>query len=150
MYIYSFTPLWFGQEIKLESRPIDPRSLFRGNFVRLNYNFNTLRKDNCDNFSSCNTGDYIYASLELNDQGLYRFKKASKRKPISGVFIRGTIQRANSYNIKASYGIEAFFLPKKEALALEKKMRRGGIIVLAVMKSGRATIKSIEAKENAN
>ena len=146
-FLYSLTPLWLGQEVKLESRPIDPRSLLRGNYVRLNYRFNNLNEHNCDEIESLKPGDFVYAKLELNDEGLYRFSKAQKEKPQEGTFIRGTIQRKRYNSIGVTYGIEAYFLPKKEAKTMEKDMRRGGIIVLSILDSGRATLKTIEPKE---
>ena len=37
-------PLWTGKEIRVKVVPVDPRSLFRGNYARLNYDFSRLEK----------------------------------------------------------------------------------------------------------
>ena len=36
-YTNAVYPLWTGQEIKLKTVPVDPRSLFRVNYARLRY-----------------------------------------------------------------------------------------------------------------
>ena len=33
-----------GKEIRVKVVPVDPRSLFRGNYARLNYDFSRLKK----------------------------------------------------------------------------------------------------------
>ena len=41
VFVNGFYPLWLGKEIRLETRPVDPRDLFRGNYARLGYDFST-------------------------------------------------------------------------------------------------------------
>jgi uncharacterized membrane-anchored protein len=41
-YLGAVYPLWTGQEIKLKIVPVDPRSLFRGNYARLGYSISTV------------------------------------------------------------------------------------------------------------
>ena len=33
VFVNGFYPLWLGEEISLETRPVDPRDLFRGNYA---------------------------------------------------------------------------------------------------------------------
>ncbi len=44
-YLSSVWPLWFGSPVSLKTAPVDPRSLFRGNYVRLNYDISTISKE---------------------------------------------------------------------------------------------------------
>ena len=37
LFVYSQYPLWVGTEVRLATVPVDPRDLFRGQYVRLNY-----------------------------------------------------------------------------------------------------------------
>ena len=41
-YLGAIYPLWTGEEIKLKTTPVDPRSLFRGNYARLRYGISTI------------------------------------------------------------------------------------------------------------
>jgi uncharacterized membrane-anchored protein len=42
VYLNAVTPLWSGREIKLATVPVDPRSLFRGNYARLRYHISDI------------------------------------------------------------------------------------------------------------
>lgn len=42
LVIYAW-PLWTGEIIHLRVRPVDPRDIFRGDFVRLGYDFSRVR-----------------------------------------------------------------------------------------------------------
>ena len=52
-----------GTPVILETQPVDPRSLFRGDYVRLNYTINTLDSAKYPALSSMERGDVIYLSL---------------------------------------------------------------------------------------
>ena len=41
-YLLSVYPLWIGKPVILEIVPVDPRSLFRGNYVHLDYSIARL------------------------------------------------------------------------------------------------------------
>ena len=135
-------PLWTGAEVRVATLPVDPRSMFRGNYARLNYDFSTLPEDAPDGVGELRAGEIVYVSLESGKDGLYRYARASLERPEGGVFLRGRIQRGGApYRVR--YGIEAFFAPKKEALRLERELRDGGVAVLRVSASGRAAIEGI-------
>ena len=135
-------PLWTGAEVRVATLPVDPRSMFRGNYARLNYAFSTLPEDALDGARDLRAGEVVYVSLESGEDGLYRYARASLERPAGGVFLRGRIQRGRApYQVR--YGIEAFFAPKEEALRLERELRDGGVAVLKVSAKGRAAIEHI-------
>ena len=39
MQVSAALPLWTGTEVRVRTVPVDPRSLFRGNYARLGYEF---------------------------------------------------------------------------------------------------------------
>lgn len=135
-------PLWTGKEVRVATLPVDPRSMFRGNYARLTYAFSTLPDDALDGVRELRAGEVVYVSLESGEDGLHRYAGASLERPDEGVFLRGRIQRGRApYRVR--YGIEAFFAPKERALRLERELRDSGVAVLKVSASGRAAIEAV-------
>lgn len=142
MVALSAKPPYTGQEVRVATLPIDPRSLFRGNYARLNYEFSELPEGVLAEHKHLRTGEPLYVSLVMGDDGLYKYAAVSLEKPESGVFIRGRLQhRRNRQRVK--YGIEAWFAPKEEALRLERELRDGAQAVLMIDSNGKAALKDI-------
>lgn len=138
-------PLWTGTEIRVKTVPRDPRSMFRGNYARLNYEIGTLPEELLKAERRIRRGDVVYVSLKQNIDGLYNIADASLDKPEGGIFLRGRI--AGHYTpYRVEYGIEAFFAPKKKALQLERDLRKGGVAVLMVTGSGRVALRDVVPK----
>lgn len=144
MLVKAALPLWTGTEIRVNTVPVDPRSLFRGNYARLNYDFSQLPESSTLNRSALRNGEKIYVSLQPDETGRYSFADAALNQPLAGVYLRGRI--ASSYQpYRINYGIEAFFAPKDKALALEKDLRSGGTAVLMVTSSGSVALQNVES-----
>ena len=128
-YVNSIYPIWFGNEVRLKTVPVDPRSLFRGNYARLNYDISTVPLPETDT-QVLRQHTIIYVSLKQTDKGYYELADTSLAKPEQGIFIRGRLQRRhwawNGRDQTIKYGIEAFFAPKERALKLEADLRNGG------------------------
>ncbi len=151
-YLNSVYPLWTGQEIRLKTFPVDPRSLFRGNYASLNYEISRITLTEMEKTPYPRFGEVVYVKLKQGEDGLYVFDSASLSQPEEGLFIRGRIEtprwvRSNVYQVR--YGIEAYFAPKKKALELEKQLRDGGIAVVMLAANGKAALKDVigEAKD---
>ena len=132
-------PLWTGTEVRVETKPVDPRSMFRGNYARLGYAFSVLPEDALGDAYELRGREVVYVSLEAGEDGLHRFARASLERPADGVFLRGRLAPGFPPH-RVRYGIEAFFAPKEEALRLERELRDGGVAVLKVSGKGRAAI----------
>ncbi|MRI33035.1 hypothetical protein EOPP23_08570 [Endozoicomonas sp. OPT23] len=148
MWVKAGIPLWTGSEIRLETKPVDPRSLFRGNYARLSYDINDV-SDN-DIKQSLNTyqlrqGEVVYRKLVKGDDGIYTKGSLVLKQPEEGIFIRGRLDKSRSHH-RIKYGIQAFFAPKEKALALERQLRDGAIAVIKVTRSGQAGLLRIEPK----
>lgn len=135
-------PLWMGAEIRVRTVPVDPRSMFRGNYARLRYEFGTLPEDALADVEGLRAGEVVYVSLAPGEEGGYEFAGASLDRPAGGVFLRGRLT-GNSRPLRIRYGIEAFFAPKERALKLERDLRDGGAAILMVTGRGRAALKDI-------
>jgi len=147
MYVSAALPLWTGQEIRLKTIPVDPRSLFRGNYAQLQYKISQIETKHFPDSKNLRNGEVVYIILKPGKNELYEFARVSLDRPQEGIFLRARIEN-RWYEEKADYfrlkfGIEAFFAPKDKALELENKLRENGIAVLMVSSSGKARIKGI-------
>lgn len=151
-YLGAIYPLWTGEEIRLKTFPVDPRSLFRGNYARLRYGISRIEWTSQSGEKAPRRGEVVYVKLDPTAEGLYEFGGVGLEKPQSGLFIRGRIQRKQIQNKKVMYsvryGIEAYFAPKEKALALEKELRGGGIAVIMIAGNGKATLKEVSSNRN--
>lgn len=147
MYVKAALPTWTGSEIKVQTIPVDPRSMFRGNYALLRYEFSELETKDSDFTEGLRHGEVVYVALEKNtENGLYEFSQLSLEKPDSGIFLRGRAQGlrySGQQHLRVKYGIEAFFAPKEKALALEKELADGGVAVLMIATDGRARITDV-------
>ena len=115
------------KKIHLSLQPVDPRSLFQGNYVQLRYAIHTIpRSINNLPKEVLQSGRPLYVTLEQQGE-VWVATKLSAEIPDKGVFIRGR----NLYwgdsgtgELTLTYGIEQFFAPKEEAETLERRTRR--------------------------
>ena len=143
MVVNAALPLWTGTEVRVRTVPVDPRSLFRGNYARLAYEFDTLPEDALREEGGVRYGEVVYVHLERSNGGDYAYAGVSLEPPSEGVFLRGRVVGYLPEYQRVRYGIESFFAPKEKALALEKDLRNGGIAVLMVAGNGRAALKDV-------
>jgi len=147
MYVSAALPEWIGTEIRIKTIPVDPRSMFRGNYARLRYDISRVQSPHLGDVVEIRNGEVIYVSLSKGGDGLYQYASASLTAPVNGVFLRGRILGQDCegdvtfYRIK--YGVEAYFAPKEKALQLERELRDGGVAVLMVSDSGRARLTNV-------
>lgn len=140
VFVNGFYPLWLGKEIRVETRPVDPRDLFRGNYARLGYDFSTLPA------TGFRPGDVIYLPLE-QDGDLWRGLTPSHQPPAQALYLRGRVSGLPwGGTRRVTYGIEALFAPKEKALKLERELRDGAVAVLKVAPNGRAALVTVETK----
>ena len=143
MVVNAATPLWTGREIRVRTIPVDPRSLFRGNYARLNYAFSTLPEGALSELTKHpRIGEVVYVSLQQGEEQVYEFAGASLDRPADGVFLRGRMTR-NTPPYRVMYGLEAFFAPKDTAVKLEDALRSGGLAVVMVSETGKAALKAV-------
>jgi uncharacterized membrane-anchored protein len=150
-YLGAAYPLWTGKEIRLKTIPLDPRSLFMGNYARLKYDISTVDMQDWGGKVEPRDGEFVYVRLKPGADGLYSFDGVGPEKPESGPFIRGRFKdlRSNPLKPEVHYGIEAYFAPEKKAQILEREMWQGGIAVVMVAGNGKAALKDVHlAKEN--
>jgi uncharacterized membrane-anchored protein len=94
-------PYFGGRSVLLQVVPVDPRDLFRGDYVTLGYD---ISRPHGGNFQP---GQTVYAMLIPDTDGRhYHAGPFLHEPPASGVFIQGTAQGMGL----ATYGIESYYV----------------------------------------
>lgn len=147
-YLGSVWPIWFGKPVILETQPIDPRSLFRGNYVRLNFAINRIEQAELMPDKTLKEGSVAYLQLK-EEHGVWQPVGLGRKKPDTGDFIKGRVKESYEGYYLLEYGIEAFFMPKKAALRLESETRRYSRFEVYISKSGKARVNSVLCTDEA-
>lgn len=159
-YLSSVWPAWTGERITLRVQPVDPRSWFSGNYARLDYEIAMIPEDLYQGEESrLRAGEVVYVKLEPEGD-VWRAGFVGLEPPAQGTFLRGRLQYAwQGYGeLRVRYGIEAWFAPKEEALAIERSIARTGfrgeesgegapapvLAEVAVTSSGRAALVGLD------
>ena len=153
-YFGSVWPLWTGEEVRLEIAPVDPRSMFRGNYARLAY---TVASVDASLFEgptqTLRKGEVVYVFLEEGESGVWHATRVQLEQPLSGLFLRGRLTQTwpgTEQSLRVRYGIEAWFAPKEKALEIEQATRRRqgedarAYAVVAVAGSGHAALARLD------
>lgn len=134
-----------GTPIVLETEPIDPRSLFRGDYVRLRYSISELRVNALAGEDDFIKHDRVYVVLEKGETYWRPVSLHSQAPPRreGRVVIKGKVKyRFEPYGKKAEkkkagvrlrirYGIENYFVPEGEGMALERPAE-GEVVTIRV------------------
>lgn len=154
--------------VVLETKPIDPRSLFRGDYVRLNYDINELQLDELSGDRKFKKNDTVYVVLQQSGQywkaeAIYSDKHnlfknhaeimQNKQYALIQGVIKHVINRQQDRNDKTdnyvtslgvSYGIENYFVPEGEGLKLERSETSDKVTLeIALDDDGHAVIKTL-------
>lgn len=138
-----------GREIVLKTEPVDPRSLFRGDYVILNYGVSRVPRAAGE---AIENGDVRYVTLEEKVAGEWNVAAVGAIYPASvgpgEVVLRGQIVNTwpgdTSDEAQVQYGIESYFVPEGEGKVLEDKVRTSDLrVIVAVGDSGKAAIKGL-------
>ncbi len=132
MIVIHAAPLVVGERILLRVQPVDPRDLFRGDYVILAYDFSRVPPAGIPgapappswrrgySHDSWLDDRAVYVSLEPEDDGVhYRAGEISLERPRSGRYIKGRIAHSWGGN-QLQFGIEAYYVQEGSGKVLEK------------------------------
>jgi uncharacterized membrane-anchored protein len=159
-----------GASYSFQTAPIDPRDIFRGDYVRLNYLFSVLHVEDVDEAiieNGLRKGQKVYLSLKLDRNGIAQSKRLYLSAPEDGPYILGRSQLHWPYRnyqnqspgerkvrpwgpVSVKYGIEQYYVEQGSGRAIEEM--RGGrddfqlpmLIHARVSSGGDAVIHSYE------
>lgn len=130
-----------GTEVKLQTRPVDPRDFLRGDYVRLGYDISSV--PNVSPADQLRIGT-VFVKIAPGADGFYRaISLHRERPPVTPpeMVIQG---RQTGRGSQITYGLERYFVPQGEGRAIENVRNEGKVsIIAAVTPSGRAAIKRL-------
>lgn len=151
-----------GTEVRLATAPVDPRDLFRGDYVILNYGISTLDTSALDGDKLFARGQEVFVRVSPGPDGLAVARGAYLQRPATlpagdtllqaRVTSRGACLPAaeggvdcarGRTGLRVAYGLESYFVPQGTGLAIERTERKRIEIVAAVSPSGQAAIKRL-------
>ncbi len=92
--IIAYRQYWVatGERILLRTAPVDPRDLFRGDYVNLRYDISTLDLNALGVKESFKRNEKVYVALEKNPDGTLAATSVSKGLPRGKKFIQGRVE----------------------------------------------------------
>ena len=108
-----------GQEVILQTVPVDPHDIFRGEYVQLRYKISILT--NQPVVWSLSTGDTAYVLLEKHGEvwEAIGVSKLTSDRDSWKTFITGKVINESTLQPNIEYGIEQYFVPEGQGLAIQ-------------------------------
>ncbi len=136
-----------GREIVLPIVPVDPRDLFRGEYVRLGYDISNVPAMLLVGPAPARNSAF-YVTLEKNPQGGWTPVRASAARPNETNPDRIVLKARSRFPFPAStrvtYGIESYFVPEGQGRRLEVQAQEKRMAArIAVDARGNAAIKGL-------
>jgi uncharacterized membrane-anchored protein len=144
-----------GREIRAAVIPVDPRDIFRGDYVVLGYDFSG--RSDIQLPQGARQGDAVYALLKKQGPSQWTLAGVTAGKPdkvqddeVAVEAIVDGVRRSGGGDAPTigwlRYGIERFYVPEGEGRAIENLVRDKRVVaVLAVGSDGAMALKGLEA-----
>lgn len=154
-------PLWTGQTVLLRARPIDPRDLFRGEFVRLDTPAAQLFVGDGTHAAPAGAvpvrglsvdaadlkrGRVVYVQLARGASGEHEAVTVSDAPVADAVNLRGRVRyNGSDGSVFVDYGLDAFYMQEGTAKPVEDALRSGRRVQMevAIASSGRSRIRTL-------
>ncbi len=146
--ISNFVVLQFGEKILLETRPVDPRDILRGDYVRLEYEIEDI-PDGMMPEEPATEGDgrrsEVYVSLRLDGGGVAHVAGVLPEPPASGIYLKAKYR--NWWSGDIDYNLGVYYVPEGTGRALEEAIDDGSVLADVRVLRGRGVIKKLEVAE---
>jgi uncharacterized membrane-anchored protein len=149
-----------SQEARLEVVPVDPRDLFRGDYVVLNYRIGRVDVPN-DVTTPFTLGQQVFVTLRPDESNTSKAVAISAERPAASgtdIVISGFVTspstcqlsetgtrdcRLGNRAVGVRYGLESYFVPQGEGKKIEQTSKWRLEVIAAVAPSGQAAIKRL-------
>jgi uncharacterized membrane-anchored protein len=135
-----------GKTVTVQTEPVDPRDMFRGDYITLEYGFSDVPSS-----VEYKYDDKVLVRLKPDGDKQWKPIEISKNKLTPGadeLVLRGIVTYTNTRRrmVRVRYGIEQVFVPEGRGQNLSSADKI--TIELAVPESGRAVIKRAQLKDD--
>ena len=131
--------LAFGKKVVLQTAPVDPRDIFRGDYVTLRYKISTL--SNMPGLQTVKEGEKAYVRLEQRGDIWEATEVSRVYRENWPVLISGEVTNIRDDRTIMEYGIESYFVPEGKGREIERaeniKVR------VSIDRSGKAIIENL-------
>lgn len=140
-----------GHEVVLQTQPVDPRDLMRGDYVILGYDISTIALTRIQGKPPRDARD-VYVALKPDANGIWHFSRAAfvpfTDLASDEVQIHGesnyVIPDYSDATINLHYGIERYYVPEGEGREIEDSQRDlSTTAVVAIDDNGTAVMKAL-------
>lgn len=138
--------LKYGKEVLLKTVPVDPRDLFMGDYVILNYDIAQIRGSKY-NFPENTT---VFVTLKTDKNNVASVSNISTLPPSSGLYLKGKTGKCNTTSMFfkngrcINFGIESYYVKEKTGRQLENDLRDGAFVKVLIDKNGNAKVKGFQ------
>jgi uncharacterized membrane-anchored protein len=141
-----------GRVVTLQVVPVDPRDMFRGDYVILRYKISDLELDKLGGDDDFGGKGPVYVTL-TEDGGVWSAAAITRKFPAIApgqAVIRGEIASLfggaeSAKTVTVVYGIESFFVPEGKGKPIEDERNKDNVTVdVALGSDGRAAIKTLK------
>jgi uncharacterized membrane-anchored protein len=147
------TLLKTGKEIVLPIVPVDPRSLFRGDYVRIDFPVTMVSGDLFPKDGKPRKAGQVFVTLQREGDN-WKPVAVSETRPSPGpdqTVMQGRLAHnwwpasgRTPHQVRINYGLERYYVPEGKGLDLENAARDKKLaVVVAVDSKGRAAIKGL-------
>ncbi|QGU94679.1 hypothetical protein GOM49_05765 [Clostridium bovifaecis] len=159
-----------GEEILIKTKPFDPRDVFRGDYVQLDYEISEVplekldkeisdmkdkNEDEYEDFTKLRKKD-MYAVLK-KDNDFYVIDKVTLKKPSKGIYLKGKYRypiykeqskeedngKLEIRGIRVDYTLDKYFVPENTGKDLEKAAIKGELVGRIKVYNGYSLLKEV-------
>lgn len=136
-----------GKEYKFKTAPIDPNDPFRGKYITLSFDDNTIEVQIEEDWV---TGENIYALLTTDSSGFAKIKSVSKdKKKYSQDFLKAKVSQVNGNILSIEYPFDRYYMEESKAYDAEIEYRESQVdtnkvtYALVSIKEGEFVLKDV-------
>jgi uncharacterized membrane-anchored protein len=139
---YQQTRLTGGHDIWVKPQPVDPRDMFRGDYVIFTYDFSRFQKDYYTQGGYSEENTELYAILSNQTGGYYQLERFSTQPPedMNTIFLKGRAVDGLHEGAVITYNIESYFVQEGEGKEYENLVGSDLLVNIHINTKGEATI----------
>jgi uncharacterized membrane-anchored protein len=137
--------VYTGQEILLKVAPVDPRDLFRGDYINLAYEISRIDLAEVSHDTVFSPGETVYAILSKKEK-FWTVDSVYHEKPLWGgdqVCMKGRVTGTYESRIFVEWGIESYFIPEGKGSIIQDMGNAEVSVIVSVNSAGFSVLKEL-------